>query len=252
MEYRKTDLYSPRFVINCNNYKLYELAEWINGRAFSKKDYSTIGLPVIKISELNNGISSNTKYATNIENKYYIKKNDILFAWSGNPETSINTYKFNLEEGYLNQHIFKTFPKEEIITANFFYYLMQYLKPNFQAIASNKQTTGLGHVTISDIKKIDVNIPDKEIQDSIIKILVLIDTKIEINKKIIANLEGQAQAIFKSWFIDFDPFQDEEFVESELGLIPEGWEVKKLKEEVDLFIGFHLKVKRMQKKVSIR
>ena len=55
-----------------------------------------------------------------------------------------------------------------------------------------------------------------------------LDKKIEVNNKIIANLEEQAQAIFKSWFVDFEPFQDGNFVESELGMIPEGWEVKEL------------------------
>ena len=42
------------------------------------------------------------------------------------------------------------------------------------------------------------------------------------------NLEEQAQALYKSWFVDFEPFKDEKFVESELGLIPEGWSVKEL------------------------
>ena len=61
--------------------------------------------------------------------------------------------------------------------------------------------------------------------------------KIEINNKIIGNLEEQAQAIFKSWFVDFEPFQDGNFVESEIGMIPEGWEVKSIGELFDFDIG---------------
>src|SRR5699024_11901872 len=67
-------------------------------------------------------------------------------------------------------------------------------------------------------------------QNSVANILSSLDDKIENNNAIIANLEEQAQAIFKSWFVDFEPFQDGEFVESELGLIPKDFSVVKLKE----------------------
>lgn len=78
------------------------------------------------------------------------------------------------------------------------------------------------------LNEISLNVSDLNQQKRIVEILYNYDQKIELNNKIIANLEAQAQAIFKSWFIDFEPFQDGEFVESELGLIPEGWGVKSL------------------------
>ncbi len=84
------------------------------------------------------------------------------------------------------------------------------------------------------LNEISLNVSDLNQQKRIVEILYNYDQKIELNNKIIANLEAQAQAIFKSWFIDFEPFQDGEFVESELGLIPEGWEVKNLGDIVDL------------------
>lgn len=228
MEFKKKSLYSPMFPNQWTPIKLYELAEWINGKAFKKDDYNITGLPVIKIAELNTGLSSNTKYSINNDEKFYIKKGDILFAWSGNPDTSIDTHKFKEKEGYLNQHIFKVLPNDNKIESDFLYYILKYLKPFFKEIARNKQTTGLGHVTISDLKKIQVRIPSKNIQKEIADIFIILDSKIEINNKIISNLESQAQTIFKSWFVDFEPFQDGEFVESELGMIPEGWEVKSL------------------------
>jgi type I restriction enzyme S subunit len=70
-----------------------------------------------------------------------------------------------------------------------------------------------------------VQIPPLPIQKAIAGTLSCLDTKIELNNRINENLEAQAQAVFKSWFVDFEPFQDGEFVESELGLIPEGWRV---------------------------
>ena len=73
--------------------------------------------------------------------------------------------------------------------------------------------------------KIPVNLSD---QRKIAGILSALDAKIENNNKINANLESQAQALFKSWFVDFTPFKDQPFVDSELGPIPQGWKVGKL------------------------
>jgi len=75
-----------------------------------------------------------------------------------------------------------------------------------------------------------VKLPSLETQRQIASILSSLDDKIELNRKINANLEAQAQALFKSWFVDFEPFKDQPFVESELGMIPEGWRVGTLGE----------------------
>lgn len=77
----------------------------------------------------------------------------------------------------------------------------------------------------SDIEDLVINIPSLETQEKIASILSSLDEKIETNRKICANLEAQAQALFKHWFIDFAPFKDGKFVDSELGMIPEGWRV---------------------------
>ena len=65
-------------------------------------------------------------------------------------------------------------------------------------------------------------------QQNIAEILAPLDDKIAVNRRICANLEAQAQALFKSWFVDFTPFKDQLFVDSELGPIPQGWKVGKL------------------------
>ena len=67
--------------------------------------------------------------------------------------------------------------------------------------------------------------PNIETQNRIVSVLSSLDYKIESNTKINSNLEEQAKALFKSWFIDFEPFKGGKFVDSELGKIPEGWEV---------------------------
>ena len=71
----------------------------------------------------------------------------------------------------------------------------------------------------------EIDIPDeKSEQAAIAQCLKMLDRKIEINKQINDNLEQQAQALYKSWFVDFEPFKDGEFIESELGQIPERWQ----------------------------
>jgi len=79
--------------------------------------------------------------------------------------------------------------------------------------------------------------PPVEEQRRIASVLSSLDEKIELNNRINKTLEEMAQAIFKSWFVDFEPFRDGEFVESELGMIPKGWEVKELGELAEVMIG---------------
>ena len=75
------------------------------------------------------------------------------------------------------------------------------------------------------LDKIQIPLPPLEVQNKIASYFSDFNYKIENNRKICANLEAQAQALFKHWFIDFAPFKDGKFVESELGMIPEGWRV---------------------------
>lgn len=129
---------------------------------------------------------------------------------------------------------FKSVIPAENVDSEFIYYL---LINNVENIKNFGVGSTFREVSGSVMKNIEVMIPDFSIQRKIAKILNTLDSKIEINNKIISNLESQAQAIFKSWFVDFEPFQDGNFVESELGMIPEGWEVKKVNEICDLKIG---------------
>ena len=78
------------------------------------------------------------------------------------------------------------------------------------------------------VKDFVIKLPTLEDQLRIASILSALDRKIELNNKINADLEEMAQAIFKNWFVDFEPFKDGKFVDSELGMIPEGWKVGKI------------------------
>jgi type I restriction enzyme S subunit len=141
---------------------LYETAEYVNGGAFKSKDFSESkeGLPIIKIAELKSGISAQTKYTSKeMPEKYRINNDDMLYSWSGSPETSLEVFKWYGGQGWLNQHIFKI-NTENIEQKVFVYYLLKFLKPQLIQIAKNKQTTGLGHVTVADMKRMQVVIPN--------------------------------------------------------------------------------------------
>lgn len=201
------NLYEVKTLLDGISYPLYNLATWKNGLPFKKINFSDSGIPVIKIAELNNGIGATTAYTNQIfSDDVHLKKGDLLFSWSGNPETSIDIFAFGLEEGWLNQHIFKVTPDESIIDRDYFYYLMKYLKPRFTKIAMNKQTTGLGHVTIADLKSLKIILPSLIVQKDIASRLKPLDEKIELNNKINQNLLEQAKSLYTSWFLNFEPF----------------------------------------------
>ena len=153
---------------------LYDTADFVNGAAFKAKDFSSNpneGLPIIKIAELKQGISAQTKYTnSSFDKKYQVSSGDIFYSWSGSPETSLDVFKWFGGDGWLNQHIFKINSKNKGQTY-FVYYLLKYLKPTLIRLATNKQTTGLGHITVADMKQLQVIKPEEHIFLSYVKII---------------------------------------------------------------------------------
>ena len=195
---------SRKFNDNWKEYVLYDLANWKNGLAFNKINFSEDGYPIIKIAELKNGITSQTNFTKDkCSEEVYLRKNDLIFSWSGNPETSIDAYLYDLPEGYLNQHSFKVTP-HEFINKYFLFYVLKYLKPIFKKIASNKQTTGLGHITISDLKNLRIKIPTMEIQEKFLKIIKRIDDKIKLNNQTNDNLYELGDALYKEYYSKYE------------------------------------------------
>lgn len=123
-------------------------------------------------------------------------------------------------------------------------YLYQILRSNdtltqLQMLAESRSGT-FPQITYSELSNILVSLPSQKAQKNIVSILSSLDRKIELNNKINADLEEMAQAIFKNWFVDFEPFKDGKFVDSELGMIPEGWKVGTLDEIFSLKYGKNL------------
>ncbi|WP_442680622.1 restriction endonuclease subunit S [Sphingomonas sp. ASY06-1R] len=199
------ELYAPAFNFGAEPQPLLGLAEWINGLAFKNIAFTDDGLPVAKIAEIKGGFSDATKRTNGIyDNRVRLRDGDLLFCWSGQPETSIGTFVWDKGDAWLNQHIFRVLPRKSV-DRRFFRFLMLYLQPNFQEIARNKQTTGLGHVTKGDLSMMMVQLPGRAEQQRIADVLQAIQDKLDLNRQIAMTLEDTARALFKSWFVDFDP-----------------------------------------------
>jgi len=141
---------------------VYDVATYINGAAYAafQPNDERRGLPIIKIAELKAGVRPQTKFSdVEMAEKYRIKRGDILFSWSGNPDTSIDTFVWPHDSAWLNQHIFRVVPHPQS-ERTFVLSILKHLKPVFAEIARNKQTTGLGHVTVADMKLLSVTRPD--------------------------------------------------------------------------------------------
>ena len=104
-------------------------------------------------------------------------------------------------------------------------------------ISSVKTGSVVRMVTKKNVEDYVFRCPPKEVRDRISTLLWGLDRKIELNNKINADLEEMAQAIFKNWFVDFEPFKDGKFVDSELGMIPEGWKVGTLADIAEITMG---------------
>lgn len=171
------------------------------------------------------------------QNGYNIKRGDVFVT-----RTSETSEELGMSSVALKDYPFATYngftkrlrPKDPSLVFPEFigYYLRSTKFRNlFYGLASSMSTRA--SLANGDLLGIKVFLPSYETQERIAWILKSLDDKIELNRRINENLEQQAQALFKSWFVDFEPFKDSKFVDSELGRIPEGWKVKKLEELCD-------------------
>lgn len=132
------------------------------------------------------------------------------------------------------------------VDAEFLYYLLSQ-DLFFAYVMSGANGSKMPRGDKQQIMNWEIELPsEKEDQRRIASILSSLDRKIELNNKINADLEEMAQAIFKNWFVDFEPFKDGKFVDSELGMIPEGWKVISLNEILDNVSGYSYKGSELQ------
>ena len=136
---------------------------------------------------------------------------------------SLNNIMYSDKPFWTVDTMFWTIINKEVANPLFVYYSI--CKKDF---ASLNVGSAVPSLTVPVIEDIEILLPSKTTQDKIVAILKSLDDKIELKRRINDILEQQAQALFKSWFVDFEPFKNGEFVESELGMIPKGWRVEKI------------------------
>lgn len=169
--------------------------------------------------------------------KYLVNIDDIVMIRYGTPGKVFRGHK-----GIIANNLFKITFNEEIIDKDYAYWYLNQDSVYKQLMAGQSSST-MPAITFGMLKYIMVRVPPISYQRRIASILSSLDRKIELNNKINADLEEMAQAIFKNWFVDFEPFKDGKFVDSELGMIPEGWKVELLGELCNFKRGKNLLTK---------
>lgn len=196
---------------------------------------------LINTSDVLEGKITNHKFVDNKnlagQFKKKFQKNDILYS-EIRPANKRYAFVDIDPKDYIASTKLMVLRSKSFILPKYLYYLLTNKNTirELHAIAVGRSGT-FPQITYSELSNIKFKLPPIEIQEIILSFLLNLDDKISVNKKICENLEAQAQALFKHWFIDFAPFKDGKFVESELGMIPEGWRVGTLTEIADYMNG---------------
>lgn len=238
-----------------------------NGFAFKSKDFSSDGVPVIKIKNVKAGFFSEHEFSYVSEEfvgqrpTKVARRGDLLISMSGNrhdgsPETWVGKIApFDKSGTYLiNQRVGALRMKSSgVVDSRYAGYVLSSWPYQKQFIAIATSSGGQANLSPRQILGAEFSFPEMAAQRSIADTLDALNNKIANNRALAADLEDMARAIFKSWFVDFDPVKakmegrapagmdadtaalfPDELVESELGLIPKGWEVGTLESQADL------------------
>jgi type I restriction enzyme S subunit len=232
---------------NWKTYKLGEIADVQNGYAFKSNELVESGIPVIKIKNIvppNISLEGAGFYNEEIDEKlekYIIKRGDFLISMTGSTVNVMSSAvgkmgRYRLDDlALLNQRagkIYVTQPKK--LDFDYLCHFLSRYVIHYNLALNATGSANQANISPSQIKDIELNLPPLPEQTQIANILSAIDDKIENNLAINKTLEDMAMALYKHWFVDFGPFQEGEFIDSELGLIPKGWEVKRLDDFINL------------------
>ncbi|WP_326716511.1 restriction endonuclease subunit S [Vagococcus jeotgali] len=183
-----------------------------------------------------------------VPERHYIKKQDVVINSTGVGTVGRAYYFKNVEQRmFADSHVTIVRTDDSKLISEYLYY--QISDKRFQNYINNSLlagSTGQVELNKSKVEKMAMLVPDLLYQKNVVTILSSLDSKIELNNQMIDTLEEMASALFKRWFVDFE-FPDEngnpykssggKMVDSELGEIPEGWEIKRIKSIVTITRG---------------
>lgn len=211
--------------------RLGDVCNIITGFPFPGKKYSKEGIRVVRGDNVTIG---NLRWDTEKDKRwnepfdkteyYSLQANDIVIGMDG---SRVGKNKARIKEEDLPLLLAQRVAcvrHNELAEQDYLYYNI-FSKKFIDYVNSIHTGSAIPHISQKQIEDYKILLPNLETQRRIASILSSLDRKIELNNKINADLEEMAQAIFKNWFVDFEPFKDGKFVDSELGMIPEGWKV---------------------------
>ena len=185
----------------------------------------------LRITDINDDGTLNKQSLMSVDDEnasnYTLKENDIVFARTGN--STGRSYFYDSSDGelvYAGFLIKFSIDKKKVNPRILKYYT--HSKTYFDWVRSFDTGGTRGNINARTFGTMPITLPSRETQDKIVNILKFLDDKIELNRRINRNLEQQAQALFKAWFVDFEPFKDGKFVESVLGRIPKELTISKI------------------------
>ena len=228
--------------------RLGDVCEIKHGFAYKGKYFSDTPTCAILVTPGNFTLSGGFKldkpkyYNGPVEKDFILSKDDLIVTMT-DLSKNIDTLGYSAlvpEVKGLTFHHNQRIGLVENIANNvdkyFLYWIMR--TPAYQSfIATHSSGTTVHHTSPKGIGNYVFRLPPLDDQRRIASILSSLDRKIELNNKINADLEEMAQAIFKNWFVDFEPFKDGKSVDSELGMIPEGWRVGRADDFYQINIG---------------
>ena len=169
-------------------YAFSDVADFVDGMAFSQEDWSNEGEPIIKIDELNSGVTRRTdQYNEEVLEKYKLSPGDVLFAWSA----SLGIYYWDRDYGILNQHIFNVIPKRELNRPLLYFFLKRSM-PEFLSLAHGTTTK---HINRSALDEVEIKLPNSELLDELDILIRPIFEKMVQNGLEISKLEELRDAL---------------------------------------------------------
>lgn len=147
-------------------YKLGQLAEYINGRAFKPEDWGSAGLPIVRIQNLNDLTKPFNYFSGSFAEKHRISSGDVLLSWSGTPGTSFGCFIWNRGEALLNQHIFKVNVNEDLVLREYFVHAVNSRLQEMIDLAHG--AAGLRHITKAKLETIELPVPPHDEQRRIV------------------------------------------------------------------------------------
>ena len=148
-----------------------------NGRAFKPTEWSSRGLPIVRIQNLNNPAASFNYFEGEFDQKYHLKGGELVFAWSGTPGTSFGAHVWRNQEAVLNQHIFRVDFNSNFLDKRFFRHAINQTLDHLIGIAHGG--VGLRHVTKGKFEGTSISIPpvaeQKRIADKLDSVLARVD-----------------------------------------------------------------------------